>query len=70
MKEKSEIVRDWLPRYTGTELDEFGEYILLTNFRDYVRRFAERFDVPVRGDEGPMQTATSKQHHHDQLWHG
>jgi hypothetical protein len=33
---------------------EFGEYILLTNFRDYVRRFAERFDVPVRGEDAPM----------------
>ncbi len=59
MKEKSEIVKDWLPRYTGTPLDEFGDYILLTNFRDYVRRFAERFDVPVRGEDSPMQTATS-----------
>lgn len=59
MKDKSEIVKDWLPRYTATPLEEFGEYILLTNFHDYVRRFAERFDVPVRGDSGPMQTATS-----------
>ena len=59
MKSKSEIVQDWLPRYTGTSLDAFGEYILLTNFHDYVRRFAERFDVEVKGASGPMQTATS-----------
>ena len=59
MKEKSEIVRDWLPRYTGTPCESFGEYILLTNFHDYVRRFAERFDVPVQGEGAPMQTATS-----------
>jgi AMP nucleosidase len=29
MKTKEEIVRNWLPRYTGQELDKFGEYILL-----------------------------------------
>ena len=31
MKTKSEIVDNWLVRYTGIELDSFGEYILLTN---------------------------------------
>ena len=59
MKNKEDIVKDWLPRYTGTELGDFGEYILLTNFHDYVNRFAERFDVEVLGGDGPMQTATS-----------
>ena len=24
-----EIVRNWLPRYTGMPLDKFGDYILL-----------------------------------------
>ena len=28
---KTHIVKDWLPRYTGAKLDELGEYILLTN---------------------------------------
>lgn len=60
MKTKAEIVRNWLPRYTGTPLDEFGRYILLTNFSDYVRRFAARFNVPIRGEGRPMQTATCK----------
>ena len=59
MKNKEDIVKDWLPRYTGTALDDFGEYILLTNFHDYVTRFAERFGVEVVGASGPMQTATS-----------
>ena len=37
MKDKQdEIVDNWLPRYTGVPLDEFGEYILLTNFGDYL----------------------------------
>ena len=58
MKSKIDIVRNWLPRYTGTELDEFGEYILLTNFSKYVVNFAERFDAPIRGLECPMQSST------------
>ncbi len=60
MKTKAEIVRNWLPRYTGTPIEEFGKYILLTNFTDYVRRFAETYGVPVRGEGRPMQTATHK----------
>ncbi|WP_187264711.1 AMP nucleosidase [Pontibacter beigongshangensis] len=59
MKTKKEIVSDWLPRYTGVPLDEFGEYILLTNFSNYVRMFADRFNVEVRGLDKPMQTATA-----------
>jgi AMP nucleosidase len=59
MKTKNEIVSDWLPRYTGTELSEFGEYILLTNFINYVEMFSDRFQVPVKGKDKPMQTATA-----------
>ena len=59
MKEKIEIVRDWLPRYTGRELDEFGKYILLTNFSQYVSAFAERFGVDIKGEGFPIQSATS-----------
>ncbi|HUF37962.1 MAG TPA: AMP nucleosidase [Anaerolineales bacterium] len=59
MESKREIVRDWLPRYTGTPLEGFGKYILLTNFSNYVREFAERFDVPVLGEDKPMQTASA-----------
>ncbi len=57
MKTKEEIVTNWLPRYTGTPLKEFSEYILLTNFGAYVKHFAERFQVPIRGIDRPMQTA-------------
>lgn len=60
MKTKQEIVRDWLVRYTGRPLNEFGEYILLTNFNNYVKLFAERFDVPVLGSDKPMQSATAE----------
>ncbi|WP_462251856.1 AMP nucleosidase [Ekhidna sp.] len=59
MNTKDEIVENWLPRYTGTELDEFGQYILLTNFKNYVELFAKRFNVPIKGENGAMQTATS-----------
>lgn len=54
------IVKNWLPRYTGTPLEEFGKHILLTNFHNYVDKFAQRFGVPVRGFDRPMQTATNK----------
>ena len=47
MKTKSEIVDNWLPRYTGRPLDQFTEYILLTNFNYYVELFAKWFDVPM-----------------------
>lgn len=56
---KLEIARDWLPRYTGMPLDEFGEYILLTNFKNYMDAFVERFGCELRGDDRPMQAATN-----------
>jgi AMP nucleosidase len=59
MKSKDEIVQNWLPRYTGTQLKDFGEYILLTNFNKYVRKFAEWNNVPVNGGEMPMPNATA-----------
>ncbi len=59
MKTKEEIVKNWLPRYTGSALSEFGEYILLTNFINYVQMFADRFGVEVKGHGKPMQMATA-----------
>lgn len=53
------IVENWLPRYTGTALDQFGKWILLTNFQNYVEMFAEMHEVSIRGLGGPMTTATS-----------
>jgi len=41
MKTKTEIVKEWLPRYTGRSLDDFGKYILLSNFGNYVEMFAQ-----------------------------
>ncbi len=58
MKTKNDIVRNWLPRYTGQKLDEFGDYILLTNFQKYVDIFAKENNVPVIGADHPMPCAT------------
>jgi AMP nucleosidase len=60
MMTKEEIVKNWLPRYTGTPLEEFGEHILLVNFADYVEKFARDNSCPVRGAAAAMQTATSR----------
>ena len=59
MKTKEEIVENWLPRYTGNALDGFGQYILLTNFSNYVNLFAEWNKVEVIGKDKPMQCATA-----------
>ncbi len=56
---KERIVKDWLPRYTGMSLEKFGQYILLVNFANYVRMFADAHDVPVYGADRPMQAATA-----------
>ena len=58
MRTREDIVKNWLPRYTGTDVDEMGEYILLTNFHQYISLFAEEFDVPVKGRDRIMPTAT------------
>lgn len=60
MKTKEEIVANWLPRYTGEELANFGKYVLLTNFKNYVELFAQWNKVDVVGDERSMQCATMK----------
>lgn len=60
MKTKEEIVNNWLPRYTDTPLKEFGKYILLVNFIDYLHRFSEWFNVPTRGIEKAMPTVTAE----------
>jgi AMP nucleosidase len=53
------IVENWLPRYTGVPLAQFGDYILLTNFQRYVKLFARMHKVPVRGRDKPMPSATA-----------
>ncbi|MFN5842124.1 MAG: AMP nucleosidase, partial [Bacteroidota bacterium] len=59
METKTDIVNNWLPRYTGTALEDFGKYIILVNFGNYVHRFAEWHGVEVRGKDRPMINATA-----------
>ena len=59
MKNKKEIVENWLPRYTGTALNEFSKYILLTNFNTYVKLFAQWNKVSINGLDKPMPSATA-----------
>ncbi|HIX54390.1 MAG TPA: AMP nucleosidase [Candidatus Sphingobacterium stercoripullorum] len=60
LKTKEEIIINWLPRYTGTEIEEFGEYILLTNFSNYLNIFSEMHDdAPIKGKDKPMQTCSA-----------
>jgi AMP nucleosidase len=59
MKTKKEIVDNWLPRYTGESLENFGTYIILCNFLNYVTKFAEENQVEIKGIGKPMQCATA-----------
>ena len=59
MESRDAIVENWLPRYTGVSLEHFGQYILLTNFQNYVNLFADWHKVPVLGTDKPMPSATA-----------
>lgn len=59
MLDRLDLARNWLPRYTGMPLDEFGDYILLTNFRYYLTQFVDEFGCAVYGEDKPMQAATN-----------
>ncbi len=60
MKNKKDIVENWLPRYTGLKLEDFGRDILLTNFDNYVKKFAEWHNVEVHGMDKAMRSATAE----------
>lgn len=40
MKTKSEIIENWLPRYTAIPTGSYNKHILLTNFHGYLEMFA------------------------------
>lgn len=58
MKNKNEIVSNWLPRYTGVALEDFGQHVLLTNFGGYLDVFARLTGAEVVGRDRPMPSAT------------
>ncbi|MEY3920795.1 MAG: hypothetical protein RL634_556, partial [Bacteroidota bacterium] len=43
----------------GRKLEDFGPYILLTNFSNYVELFAKWNKVEILGKDKPMQSATA-----------
>ncbi len=59
MKTKQDIIHNWLPRYTGNKLENFGEHILLTNFRDYLQNFAEWNNTEIVDPKANMPCATA-----------
>ncbi len=58
MKTKDDIVKNWLPRYTGTKIEDFGEYIILVNFNQYIRLFCEKYNIEPNGIDKSMPSAT------------
>jgi AMP nucleosidase len=56
---KLDLAKDWLPRYTGMSIDDFGDYVLLTNFKNYLTKFANQFGCDIQGENRPMQAATN-----------
>ncbi|QFQ12155.1 AMP nucleosidase [Pseudoprevotella muciniphila] len=59
MRNRQEIVENWLQRYTGMQLSEFGEHILLTNFNKYVDIFCELTGTEVAGYTSNMRAVTA-----------
>ena len=59
MKTKKEIVKNWLPRYTGKSLDSFGDHILLTNFNSYLEIFASITGSEIEGKDKAMPSVTA-----------
>ena len=59
METKLDISKNWLPRYTGMPLDDFGDHILITNFSEYVTKFANQFSCELKGEGRAMQAATN-----------
>jgi len=61
MDNKYDIAKDWLPRYTGMPVDDFGDYILLTNFQDYVEHLLIDINLISRVKIDPCLHALTKQ---------
>lgn len=59
MKTKEEIVKNWLTRYTGRALKDFDDYILLTNFNNYLEIFAEKYQAKIIGEDKAMPNVSA-----------
>lgn len=54
-----EYIRQTLERYTNCSLDDFCEHILITNFKQYVKRFQER--TKGTSSEGNFRIVNAKE---------
>jgi AMP nucleosidase len=57
MKTKEEITANWLPRYTGVRAEDMSDYILLTNFNEYLSRFVAMTGGHIVDPNRSMPTA-------------
>lgn len=44
---EEQIARDTLERYSGSPIEDFQSFLLLTNFPRYVQQFAEERELPI-----------------------
>lgn len=59
MRTKQEIIENWLPRYTKRKIEDFDQYILLTNFNRYLEIFAQHFNVDIENHNANMPTVSA-----------
>ena len=59
MKTKQEIVGNWLVRYTKHDLESFSDFVLLTNFNNYIDIFCDINGVEPVDYSANMRTATA-----------
>jgi len=59
LESKDNIVKNWLPRYTGMPLKDFGKHILLTNFKEYMNHFCKMTGAEVIDKTKGMTAATN-----------
>jgi AMP nucleosidase len=57
MKTKTEIIQNWLPRYTAVPLEQFSHHILLTNFHSYLELFAKIHNTKIVDRDVAMPAA-------------
>ncbi len=60
MNTKQEIVKDWLPRYTGMPIENFSDYIILVNFKHYIKQFCELTGAKRNEERVSMPAVTGK----------
>jgi AMP nucleosidase len=60
VRTKEDIVRNWLPRYTGLALEDFKPHILLTNFDNYLDIFCKQTGAVVQVRDKAMTVAVGE----------